>query len=171
MVEAYAGGEDRPLPGYLALMSAYSVAAGGLVAAARKRDANADAAALPDWSDLARGAVATYRLSRILSKASITSALRAPLVRYKGRGAPGEVSEEISPEAKQHSSTHALAELITCPFCLGQWIATIIVTGQVIAPRVTRVATSILTVSAASDMLQLLHARVEPEVAPSQRDS
>ena len=98
IVEAYAGDEDRPLPGYLA-------------------------------------SVATYRLSRILTKASITSALRAPLVRYKGKGAPGEVAEEVAPEAKEHTTTHALAELVTCPYCLGQWIATFLVTGQVLAPR------------------------------------
>ncbi|HKX67795.1 MAG TPA: DUF1360 domain-containing protein [Intrasporangium sp.] len=159
IVRAYAGDEDRPLPGYLALMSTYALAASGLVAAARKRDASG--ADLPDWSDLARGGIATYRLSRLLTKASITSALRAPLVRYQGKGRPGEVIEEVAPEAKEHTTTHALAELITCPFCLGQWIGTVIVTGHLIAPRVTRVATGILVVAAASDALQLAHAALE----------
>lgn len=169
IVEAYAGGADRPLPGYLALLSTYAVVGGGPVAAARKR--TADGVDLPDWSDLARVSVATYRLSRVLTKASITSALRARLVRYKGRGAPGEVAEEVAPEAKRHTTTHALAELVTCPYCLGQWVATFLVTGQVLAPRFTKVATSILAVSAASDALQLARAALEKaaldEPAPS----
>ena len=165
IVEAYAGDPDRPLPGYAVLLSAYAIAGGGLVAAARRR--GADGAELPDWPAVARLSVATFRLSRILSKASITSALRAPLVRYRGKGAPGEVTEEVSPEAKERATTHALAELITCPFCLGQWIATVLVTSEVMAPRITRVATSILAVSAASDALQLLHGRLERATEPS----
>ena len=140
-------------------MSTYALAASGLIAAARKRDPSG--AELPDWSDLARAGIATYRLSRLLTKASITSALRAPLVRYKSKGGPGKVIEEVAPEAKEHTTTHAFAELITCPFCLGQWIGTVIVTGHVLAPRVTRVATSILVVAAASDALQLAQAALE----------
>lgn len=150
--ESYAGDEARPLPGYLTLMSTYAVVGGGLVAAGRR--GRQDGAELPDWGDLARIAVATHRLSRILTKASITSALRAPLVRYKGPGLPGEVVEEVAPRAKEHSSTHALAELITCPFCLGQWIATFLVTGHMLAPNVTRIATGILTAAAGADALQ-----------------
>lgn len=154
--ESYAGDELRPLPGYLTLMSTYAVVAGGLVAAGRRR--RQEGAELPDWGDLARIAVATHRLSRVLTKASITSALRAPLVRYKGPGLPGEVVEEVAPRAKEHASTHALAELITCPFCLGQWIATVLVTGQVLAPNVTRIATGILTAAAGADALQYAYA-------------
>lgn len=154
--ESYAGDADRPLPGYVSLLSTYAVVAGGLVAAGRRR--RHDGAELPDWDDLARIAIATHRLSRVLTKASITSALRAPLVRYTGPGLPGEVSEEVSPRAKEHAATHALAELVTCPFCLGQWIATFLVTGHVLAPTVTRIATSILTAAAGADALQYAYA-------------
>lgn len=43
---------------------------------------------------------------------------------------------------------------MTCPFCLGQWIATGFVGAYVLAPRATRVAASVLTIVAGSDALQ-----------------
>jgi hypothetical protein len=57
----------------------------------------------------------------------------------------------------------AIGELLTCPYCIGQWIALGAVTGIVIAPRATRLVASVLTVSAASDYLQVVHRKVSPE--------
>ena len=52
--------------------------------------------------------------------------------------------------------------LLTCPYCIGQWIALAGVTGVVLAPRTTRTVASVLAVSAASDYLQVVHRAVSP---------
>jgi hypothetical protein len=49
----------------------------------------------------------------------------------------------------------ALGELLTCPFCLGQWVATGLVFGLVLAPRVTRLVGVLFTSLTAADVLQL----------------
>jgi hypothetical protein len=45
--------------------------------------------------------------------------------------------------------------LVTCPFCLGQWVATGFVGGFLFAPRVTRVVAATFTAAAVSDVLQV----------------
>ncbi|MER7407835.1 DUF1360 domain-containing protein [Streptomyces sp. NPDC000070] len=71
---------------------------------------------LPDRSqpwDVVLTSVATFRLSRLLSKASVTSPLRAPFTRYVGPQGPAELHEEAEPEGGRDT----VGELVTCPFC------------------------------------------------------
>ena len=49
-------------------------------------------------------------------------------------------------------------ELLSCPFCLAQWIATGFVTGLVVAPRATRVVAATFSVVALADFLQMAYA-------------
>jgi hypothetical protein len=149
--EAYA--RDRPLGALLALTAAYgvAVAAGGMVV--RRRG-------LPErigWRDLALASVATYKLSRLLTKAPVTSPLRAPFTRFVGPAGNAELHEEVRGEGARK----AVGELVTCPFCLGQWTGTAFVFGLCLAPRATRLVASVLTVSAAADFLQLAYAGAE----------
>ena len=164
----YANGEQRPLRGYLVLAAGYAAGAGSLLVLSRRRS-GADRDRL-GWGDLALTAVSTYRLSRILTKDAIASPLRAPVTRYAGPGQPAEVSEEVAPQVKNHQVLHALGELLTCPFCLGQWIATSLVAGHVLAPGATRMVTSVLTAAAGADVLHYGHVALQrlapPPVSP-----
>ncbi len=141
----------RPLGAYVALMAAFNaLAAGGLVAAAK-------AGRLPERigaGDLALGAVATYKLSRLLAKDRVTSGLRAPFTRFQEDSGHGEVEEA----ARGTGMRLAVGELLVCPNCLGQWVAGGFVAGLIAAPRVTRTVGALFTVYAAADALQLLHA-------------
>jgi hypothetical protein len=46
---------------------------------------------------------------------------------------------------------------MTCPFCLALWVATGLTGGLVLAPRLTRLAATALTATAASDFLQMAY--------------
>src|SRR4051794_10334552 len=84
----YAGTEDRPLEGYLATLGAFGAFAGVVAMAAVTRGKNA-----PDrfsLTDIALTGIATHKISRIVSKDSVTSPLRAPFTRYKSPGGPAE---------------------------------------------------------------------------------
>ena len=152
--EAYRAGSDRPLGGYLALMGSYLTAAGVATAVVRRRGALPERPAL---ADVALVATATFRLSRLLTKDSVTSPLRAPFTRYEGAAGNAELHEEVRGEGAQK----AVGELVTCPFCLGQWIGTTLTVGMLLAPRATRQVTGLFSALAAADALHLLRARLE----------
>ena len=151
--KAYAGSEDRPLEGYVAAMATYGAfAAVVLMAAASRRGDAPDRIPLVD---IALTGVATHKLTRIISKDSVTSPLRAPFTRYREPGGPAEVMEDV----RGTGVRHAVGELVTCPFCLSPWIATALTGGLVIAPRFTRAVTAVFSAVAVSDHLQLTYAR------------
>jgi hypothetical protein len=107
--------------------------------------------------DLVLLGVATHKLSRRISKDSVTSPLRVPFAEFKEAGGPGEVNEE--PQGR--GLKKAVGELITCPFCIGQWVATGLVFGMVFAPRATRLIAGVFASAAVADFLQLAYARAE----------
>ncbi|HVT21297.1 MAG TPA: DUF1360 domain-containing protein [Mycobacteriales bacterium] len=105
-------------------------------------------------SDLALVTLATHKLSRTITRDSVTSPLRAPFARFEGSAAPGEVEEEVAATGAGKS----IGELVTCPFCLDQWIATGFVTGLAVAPRLTRYVAGIFAVRAGADLIQFGYA-------------
>ena len=151
----YADGHDRPLGSYLMISGAYGAVVAGMgafVAVSRRR--------LPDhfrWADLGLLAVATHKVSRQLAKDPVTSPLRAPFTRYSGTSGESEVAEEV----RGSGPRKAVGELVTCPFCLDQWVATAGIFGLIVAPRPTRAAASIFAVLAGADVLQFAYARLE----------
>lgn len=152
---AYAGDENRPLGSFLVLMATYGAAVTGASALVR-----ASGRRLPEriaWPDLALVAVATHRLSRLLAKDPVTSPLRAPFTRFSGTSGPSELSEEV----RGSGPRKAVGELVTCPFCMSQWIATAFAFGLVLAPRAARFATGVLAAVSGADFLQLAYARAE----------
>jgi hypothetical protein len=148
MGRRYANGEDRPLGGFLALMGAYGSVVAGAFTYVRARDI--DVPSRVDWRDFGLLSVATFRLSRLIAKDPVTSPLRAPFTRFEGQSGEAEVSEEVI----GHGPQHAVGELLTCPFCLGQWVGTALFFGLIVAPRTTRWASSVLTAVAAADLMQ-----------------
>ncbi|WP_308368712.1 DUF1360 domain-containing protein [Streptomyces sp. ISL-36] len=98
--------------------------------------------------------MATFRLSRLLSKGVVTSPLRAPFTRFKEAAGPSEVTEEPRTESGVRGTVGAL---VTCPFCVGVWVATTLTGAQLLWPREVRVVTGALTVLAGADALQLAY--------------
>jgi hypothetical protein len=141
-------GEDRPLGPYAALITVFNIGLTGALAALR-RD-------LPDRTsagDLALLTVATHKLSRVIAKDKVTSPVRAPFVRYEEDAGPSEVSE--SPRGTGFRK--AVGELISCPFCIAQWIAAAGLLGLAIAPRPTRFLASLFTIVSGADFLQIAY--------------
>ena len=130
-VEDYAPGQDRPLGGYAGAMSVYGALSAGLAVLARmqKRELPRVGA-----SDVVLVACATHKLSRLIAKDAVTSPIRAPFTQFAGPSGDAELAEEVRGDGVKH----AVGELITCPFCLAQWIASGFVFGLIFAPRATR---------------------------------
>jgi Protein of unknown function (DUF1360) len=150
---AYAPHEHRPLDGYLATMGAFGALAASLAAAAKVT--GRPAPERPATSDVVLISIATHKLSRLVTKESVTSPLRAPFTRYTEPSGAAEVNEEVRDQGSP--VRHALGELVTCPFCLAVWVATGLTGGLVLAPRLTRLVATALTATAASDFLQMAY--------------
>ncbi len=88
----------------------------------------------------------------------MTSPLRAPFTRFRGQSGPAELAEDARESSE---ARHSTGELLTCPLCTAQWVATSFVFGLVVAPRFTRLAASALTAVAGSDALQFAYAHLE----------
>jgi hypothetical protein len=145
--------EHRPLAAYGLLTAAFGGLFGTATAALRGR--------LPERpcaSDVALSGVATYKISRLLTKDRVTSVLRAPFTRYQGPAGPSEVSEE----PRGRGMRLALGELLVCPYCVGQWVAGALAVGMLAAPRTTRFVAGTFTSYALADALQMAHAEAMP---------
>jgi hypothetical protein len=94
--------------------------------------------------------VATYKLSRVITRSWIGTAIRAPFTRYVKQGTGDEVKET----ARGHGVQEAVGDLLTCPFCTAHWVASALVLGHDAAPGPTRALTRILAADAISDTLQ-----------------
>ncbi|MEV7041482.1 DUF1360 domain-containing protein [Amycolatopsis sp. NPDC051061] len=148
----YAGDADRPLAGYAGAMGAYGAFVGGLTALGRLLGAR-----VPHRigaADTALLGAATFKASRMLAKAAITSPLRAPFTRYEEPAGEDELNESVP--AKGHAG-HAIGELVSCPFCLDVWIGTGLAAGLIMAPKPTRLVATVLTAVGAADALHLLY--------------
>ena len=152
----YAPGDDRPLGGLLGAMGLYTTVVTAAAAALK-----ASGRQLPDripLGDAVLLTVGTFRLARRIAKDPITSPLRAPFTRFRGTSGEAEIMEEV----REHGGVkHAVGELLTCPFCLAQWVATGFVLGYATAPRATRLAALTMTLVAGSDVLQFAYDAIQ----------
>jgi hypothetical protein len=83
----------------------------------------------------------------------VTAILRAPFTEFEEPAGEGEVNER----AVGTGLRHAVGELLTCPFCVAQWVATALVAGSLAAPDLTTAAVSICATARLSDYLQLTY--------------
>lgn len=102
-----------------------------------------------DVKDVALLGVATHKLSLTGAQDAVTSPLRAPFTELQEKESPKSVQERPRGEGLRRS----IGELVTCQFCLGMWAAAFFTYGLVLAPRVTRLFATILTVLTISDHL------------------
>jgi hypothetical protein len=156
VLEAYGSGEREGA--HLATLSVYTGTVVTVAALARARGA-----AVPTLSawDTARMALATYKGARLLSKDKITAPLRAPFTARAGDGEANEVNDQARGEGVRGT----IGELLSCPFCVGQWIATGLAVGLIFAPTATRLVASTLAATAGADFLH--HAYVAAQQLPS----
>jgi hypothetical protein len=146
--EQYANGADRPIGAYAVLLSVYASLVAALSFVVRRRKAPLPERISP--ADLALLMVATHKVSRLVTKDSVTAAVRAPFTEFKEPAGEGEVNEDV----RGTGVRHAVGELLTCPFCFSQWAATLLAFGLVLAPRATRFAASVLVAVTGADAMQ-----------------
>jgi len=154
--QEYSHGEPRPLGGLLGAMGTYAALTGAGVAAVRA--AGKELPTRIPLGDAVLLTVATFRLSRTIAKDPVTSPLRAPFTTFQGTSGEAEVAEEIRVHG---GARHAIGELVTCPFCLAQWVATGLVLGYVAAPRATRLAALTMTAVAGADVAQFAYDAIQ----------
>lgn len=157
--DRYAGDADRPIGGYAATMAVYAGVVGALAAVARVTGRK-----VPDGlslTDIGLSALATHKLSRLLTHDPVTSPLRVPFTTYEGTSGPAELQEEV----RGSGARKTVGELVTCPFCTGIWVATGFSAGLVFLPRTARLAMGTLAALAGADMLQFAHAWMEKQAS------
>lgn len=137
------------LPARLGALAGYGAAVVGLVGLGRVLGRG-----LPDRIDLGDvvlGGLATHKFTRLVSRSSVASPVRAPFTEFvDSEGA----SEHLERPHGTHGVRHTVGEVLTCPFCLGVWVSTAYVAGLALAPRATRVWAALFTVNAVSDVMQ-----------------
>ena len=131
---------------YGLLTGAYAAVVGAFLWRFRDRLPNRISA-----GDLALLGVASHKTSRTIAKDRVMAPYRAPFTEHEGETGPGELDESPRGTGLQHT----VGELIVCPFCLDQWVATGYVAGLVMAPRPTRFVAAIMATVAISDFLQI----------------
>ena len=154
IAQEYAQGEKRPLGGYVVLTAGFFAAFGGALAAARASGKELDR---PGLADIALGALATQKVSRLICKDKVTSFIRAPFTRYQEHAGHGELEEEPRGDGVRY----ATGELLLCPYCISQWVAGGLAVGWVTAPRTTRLLSAMWAAQAVADGLQLAYSAGE----------
>lgn len=142
---------DRPQPmaGHATLLAIFSSGVSAVAVAFRRSGRSLPERVPP--GDLALMSIATYKMSRLISKDKITGFLRAPFTHYKGESErPSEVEEEPRGQGFQR----AVGELLVCPYCLAQWVGTAFVSLYLFSPRLARLAATLFTIVSGSDVLQ-----------------
>jgi hypothetical protein len=142
---------------YSLLLGVYSLVATIVLIVLRRRR---DSVHQLTGKDLILLVLATQHLSRLIAKDSITSAIRSPFTSFIGEAGEGEVNEVPSGAGM----SHVIGELLTCPFCLAQWIASALVAGSTVAPNFTSTITTICALARSSDYLQLAYAHLRKGV-------
>lgn len=144
------------MAGHATLLAIFSTGVSAVMVAFRR-----SGRALPERvppGDLALMSIATYKLSRLISKDKITGFLRAPFTRYKGESErPSEVEEDPRGQGFQR----AVGELLVCPYCLAQWVGTAFVSLYLFSPRLARLTASLFAIVSGSDVLQLAWVAVD----------
>lgn len=153
VIEAYAGdaADELPIRGYATMLALYVGAFAGVALFAK------GAGLLPRRippSDITLLGVATHKLTRIVTRERVTIPLRVPFTHYEGSDGAGMVREQPRGQGLQR----AIGSLLTCQFCTGPWVATALTAGLVFAPRVTRLASSVMAMVALSDFLHQAYA-------------
>lgn len=154
----YAPGQERPLGAYALIAGVYGTGLAGSLLALRAR--HHQLPERPTAGDVLLIGVATHKLSRLLAKDKVTSFIRAPFTQFQESSGQGEVEEQ----PRGHGLRLATGELLVCPYCLAQWVATALTLGLVGAPRLMRLFSSVFVAHTVSDFLQVAYRAAEDQL-------
>jgi hypothetical protein len=143
--------EERPLAAYAVLVGIFNAAFAAFLLVTKRSQREIPERIAP--GDLVLLGLVTHKLSRIIALDWVMSPVRAPFTRYEQSIGAGEVSEK----PRGHGMRRALGELLTCPWCIGPWVASALAYGLVLAPRATRLLGGIFTLVTISDFLHHLY--------------
>jgi Protein of unknown function (DUF1360) len=136
--------DERPLPEYAALAATFGGALSGFLVLARRR--------LPErvsLTDTVSIGLASYKVGRLIAKDRVTTFVRAPVT-----------EDPDATEPKPEGAARALGELVTCPHCIGLWVASAFTYSLVLFPRQTRLVTTIFGGQAVADFLNAAFVRL-----------
>jgi hypothetical protein len=137
----------KPLGAYAGFAAVFGGALAAFVTAAGKRLPET-----PRVTDTLLIGLATHKLARLVAKDEVTSFLRAPVT----------VDEEAS-DPKPRGLERAAGELLTCPYCLGLWIAAGFSAANVVWPSRTRFVVSIFAAHGCADLLNAGFSRLRSD--------
>jgi hypothetical protein len=152
---SYSPDDPKPLSGYAILLLIFHVGV-ALIAALFMRSRKRLPERIPA-ADIALMSIGTFKVSRLVTKDKVTAAVRAPFTEYEGPAGPAEVSEK----AEGAGLHRAVGELLTCPYCIGQWVATGLLAAYLWQPRLTRAVATLFAVVTGADYLQQLWVAVD----------
>ena len=149
-VDGYAPPEERPpLLGYALLVGLFNALFAAALLLIRRSDRELpERVATGDFLLISLGA---HKSSRLISKAKVTSFVRAPFTELQDKGGPAELEEA----PRGTGVRRAIGELIVCPRCLGLWAAAAFTLGITVAPRLTRFVATVFSALTVSDFLQI----------------
>ncbi len=99
--------------------------------------------------DLALLGLATYRAGRVAAYDRVSEPLRAPVTDT----VPDEFGAGENVVAEGAGVRKAIGELISCPTCVGTWVAAFLVYGLWLAPGSTRLVAAMLGASGLAELL------------------
>ena len=139
--------DERPLPEYAALAATFGTVLAAFLVIARRR--------LPErvsLTDTVRIGLASYKIGRLVAKDPVTTFVRAPVT-----------EDPDATEPKREGPARALGELVTCPYCVGLWVASGFAYSLVLFPRQTRLVASIFGGQAVADFLNAAFGRLQED--------
>jgi hypothetical protein len=147
--------EERHAPAwsYAVLTGTFTTGLGAVLLAAWRRDRLPERVPI---GDVALSALAVQKASRLITRDRVTTFLRRGVATNQRSAGHGEVDEQPRGDGLQL----ALGELLTCPYCIGLWVATAALGGMLHAPRATRAVSIPFASLALADAAQAGYSRL-----------
>jgi hypothetical protein len=139
LIDEYARGKDVDPAAYGAFIAVYSSAVAAYAALYRRSGRRLPEG--PTAGDMALLGAATFKLARLIAKDKVTSFLRFPFTRYKSNAPAAEVNEEPQGQGFRRR----IGEMISCPFCVGQWAGTALMGIYLLNPPAGRAVAGLLS--------------------------
>lgn len=144
---------------YGPLLVGYAAMGAALIAGARRFGPSP--VPRPSVSDAVIIGFGTFKLSRLVAKDKVLQPVRAPFVERVEEGEGSEVNSVPGGTGLRR----AVGELLTCPFCLSIWIATLFVAAFAVRPRALRLVTSGLVAVAVADASQYVYSALREKAS------
>jgi hypothetical protein len=121
----------------------------GLFAAFSRRERDAKRALDLAPFDLAMLGLATYRAGRLAAYDRVTEPLRAPFTET----VPDEYGADQNVVAEGSGVRKAIGALVSCPTCMGTWVAAGLVYGLRVAPVPTRLFLGFMSATGPAELI------------------